>query len=269
MKVVILAGGFGTRISEESATIPKPLVEIGGRPILWHIMKIYSSYGFNEFVICCGYKGDLIKDYFFNYFRRSSDFTIDLRMNSVQVHRSDSEPWLVTLVDTGLNTMTGGRIRRIKDYVGGQTFFLTYGDGVSDVDIQALLHFHQQQAALATVTAVIQPGRFGALDLSSDRSRVSGFREKSLTDGNYINGGFFVLEPAVIDLIQDDATIFEEAPLKRLVESDQLAVYKHEGFWQNMDTLRDKHVLEQMWGSASVPWKTWDPPTPSQPAQRS
>lgn len=260
MKVVILAGGFGTRISEESVTIPKPLVEIGARPILWHIMKIYAHHGLTDFVICCGYKGHLIKDYFLNFFHRNADFTIDLRSNTVDVHRRGTEDWKVTLVDTGLDTMTGGRIRRVREHLGDATFCLTYGDGVSDVDIGALIAFHRAQATLATVTAVQQPGRFGALDLSPDRTRVNGFREKSMTDGHLINGGFFVLEPRVIDLIEDDETVFEQAPLHELTLRNQLAVYHHRGYWQNMDTLRDKHVLQGLWDGGKAPWKVWDRP---------
>ncbi|MBM6593203.1 glucose-1-phosphate cytidylyltransferase [Microvirga pudoricolor] len=257
MKVVILAGGFGTRISEETVTLPKPLVEIGGRPILWHIMKLYAHHGLTDFMICCGYKGHLIKKYFLEYFERNSDVTVDLRNNTVDVHRAAAEPWRVTLVDTGLNTMTGGRIKRMRDYVGDEPFCLTYGDGVSDIDISSLIQFHRQQAALATVTAVAQPGRFGALDLSSDRPRVTGFREKSGMDGHIINGGFFVLEPAVFDLIDGDDTVWEQEPMRRLVSEDQLAVYRHQGYWQNMDTLRDKHLLQELWDSGKAPWYVW------------
>ncbi len=258
MKTVILAGGYGTRISEETALIPKPLVEIGGRPILWHIMKLYAHHGLTDFVICCGYKGHVIKSYFLDFFHRHTDLTVDLRSNTIEAHRCQSEPWRVTLVDTGEKTMTGGRIRRIREHVGAGTFCLTYGDGVSDVDLGDLITFHRRQAALATVTAVAQPGRFGALDLSSDRPRVSGFREKSASDGHFINGGFFVLEPAVFDLIDGDDTVWEQEPMRRLVGADQLAVYRHHGFWQNMDTLRDKHVLEDMWASGHPPWRVWD-----------
>jgi glucose-1-phosphate cytidylyltransferase len=260
MKVVILAGGFGTRISEESVTIPKPLVEIGNMPILWHIMKIYSAHGLNDFVICCGYKGQLIKNYFLNFFHRNADFTIDLLNNDLAIHRNGSENWKVTLVDTGLETMTGGRLKRVREYIGNDTFCLTYGDGVSDIDITDLIAFHRAQGTLATVTAVQQPGRFGALDLSPDRTRVNGFREKSLTDGHLINGGFFVLEPQVIDFIEDDETVLEQTPLHDLVARNQLAVYHHKGFWQNMDTLRDKHVLQAQWDSGKAPWKVWDRP---------
>ena len=258
MKVVIFAGGFGTRISEETGTLPKPLVEIGGMPILWHIMKIYAAHGLNDFVICCGYKGQLIKRYFLDFFHRSNDLTIDLRDNTIDVHRVESEPWRVTLADTGLGTMTGGRLRRVRDYIGDETFCLTYGDGVSDIDIGALIAFHRAEGTLVTVTAVQQPGRFGALDFSADGRRVGGFREKSSIDGNLINGGFFVCEPEVIDHIEGDATVWEEEPLKDLVNRNQLAVYHHKGFWQNMDTLRDKHLLQEMWESGRAPWKIWD-----------
>lgn len=260
MKVVIFAGGYGTRISEETVTLPKPLVEIGDMPILWHIMKIYAAHGLTDFVICCGYKGHLIKRYFLDYFQRGADLTIDLSTNSVEVRRAAAEPWRVTLADTGLETMTGGRLRRVRDYIGGETFCLTYGDGVGDVDIPALIAFHRAQGTLATVTAVQQPGRFGALDFSADGTRVGGFREKSAADGHLINGGFFVCEPGVIDYVAGDDTVWEEAPLKTLVAENQLAVYHHKGFWQNMDTLRDKHVLQAMWDKGRAPWKIWDRP---------
>ena len=260
MKVVILAGGFGTRISEESVTIPKPLVEIGSMPILWHIMKIYAHHGLTDFVICCGYKGHLIKDYFLNFSRRNADFTIGLKSNDIEVHRHGAEDWKVTLVDTGLDTMTGGRLARVRDYVGDETFCLTYGDGVSDIDIPSLIDFHRAQGTLATVTAVQQPGRFGAMDFSADGRKVDGFREKSAADGHLINGGFFVCEPGVIDYVDGDATVWEQEPLKGLVRDGQLSVYHHKGFWQNMDTLRDKHVLQEMWDSGKAPWKVWDKP---------
>ncbi|MBA3324857.1 MAG: glucose-1-phosphate cytidylyltransferase [Rhodobacteraceae bacterium] len=258
MKVVIFAGGYGTRISEETGTMPKPLVEIGGMPILWHIMKIYSAHGLNDFVICCGYKGHLIKKYFLDFFHRANDMTIDLATGAITVERAASEPWRVTLVETGLETMTGGRLARARDYIGDEPFCLTYGDGVSDVDITALIAFHAAQGSLATVTAVQQPGRFGALDLAPDSSRVSGFREKSAADGHLINGGFFVCQPEVIDYVEGDATVWEDAPLKRLVAEGQLSVYRHAGFWQNMDTLRDKHLLEKMWENGAARWKVWD-----------
>jgi glucose-1-phosphate cytidylyltransferase len=257
MKVVILAGGYGTRISEETSTIPKPLVEIGGFPIIWHIMKLYAHHGLNDFVICCGYKGHLLKKYFLEYFERNSDLTINLSDNSVKVHHTATEPWRITLVDTGLNTMTGGRIKRIRQHVGDETFCLTYGDGVSDLDIAALIQFHRQQASLATVTAVAQPGRFGALDISPDQPRVKGFREKSGSDGHLINGGFFVLEPGVFDLIEGDDTVWEQEPMRQLVAEDQLAVYHHRGYWQNMDTLRDKTILQELWDSGKAPWCVW------------
>jgi glucose-1-phosphate cytidylyltransferase len=260
MKVVILAGGYGTRISEETTTIPKPLVSIGGRPILWHIMKIYAAHGLDDFVICCGYKGDLIKRYFMELYYSSSDFTIDLSRNKIEVLRPGSETWRVTLADTGQGSMTGGRLKRVADYVGGETFCMTYGDGVSDIDIAALVDFHRQEGALATVTAVNQPGRFGALDISPGDVRVTGFREKSATDGHLISGGFFVCEPKVLDYIEGDATVWEQDPLARLVSENQLAVYQHRGFWQNMDTLRDKHILEEMWAKPNPPWRIWDTP---------
>ena len=264
MKVVILAGGFGTRLSEHTSVVPKPLVEIGGRPILWHIMKLYSHHGLNDFVICCGYKGSVIKDYFRNYFSYHGDFTIDLRQNRIETHRNRSEPWKVTLVDTGEKTMTGGRLKRVREHLGNSTFCLTYGDGVSDVNIQELITFHHQQGALATVTAVPQPGRWGAMDLSSDRPRAARFREKDMRDGQMINGGFFVVEPEAIDTIDGDSTAWENEPLARLIDQDQLAVYRHKGYWQSMDTLRDKMVLQELWDRGDPPWCVWDkePSTP-------
>jgi len=258
MKVVILAGGYGTRLSEETSVVPKPLVEIGSMPIIWHIMSIYAAHGLTEFVVCCGYKGHLIKKYFVDYGLRFNDMTIDLSRNAVEVHRMACEPWRVTLSDTGLETMTGGRIKRVRDYIGDEPFCLTYGDGVGDVDVTALVRFHRAEGARATVTAVRQPGRFGALDLSGDDGRVRGFREKSMADGHLINGGFFVCEPDVVDLIDDDATVWEQEPLRRLVQEGQLAVYRHPGFWQNMDTMRDKTVLQQLWDKGDAPWKIWD-----------
>lgn len=255
MKVVILAGGFGTRLSEETTIVPKPLVEIGGRPILWHIMKHYSSHGLDEFVICCGYKGHMIKEYFINYWHRECDLTVDLRSNVVQTHRSRSEPWRVTLVDTGEKTMTGGRLKRVREHLGNATFCLTYGDGLSNVNICDLIAFHYQQGALATVTAVQQPGRFGALNLSSNRPRVAGFREKAASDCSIINGGFFVVEPEVLHLIDGDETVWEQEPMARLVAEEQLAVYRHDGFWQNMDTMRDKAVLQELWDGGNPPWR--------------
>ncbi|MES2803320.1 MAG: glucose-1-phosphate cytidylyltransferase [Bdellovibrionota bacterium] len=255
MKVVLLAGGLGTRISEESHLRPKPMIEIGGRPILWHIMKIYSKYGLNDFVICCGYKSYVIKEYFSNYFLHNSDVTFDLKNNKMEVHHSGSEPWKVTLVDTGLETMTGGRIKRVKDYIGNEDFCLTYGDGVADIDIGKLLAFHKSHGKLATLTATQPPGRFGALSIEG--TKIKSFKEKPVGDGNWINGGFFVLSPKVIDLISDDATVWEKEPLEKLASSDQLYTYKHDGFWQPMDTLRDKNQLEQLWSSGQAPWKTW------------
>jgi glucose-1-phosphate cytidylyltransferase len=256
MKVVIFAGGYGTRLSEHTTVVPKPLVEIGGRPILWHIMKLYSHYGLNEFVICCGYKGSVIKDYFLNYFAHEGDFTIDLQQNRVENHRNGSEPWKITLVDTGEKTMTGGRLKRVRQHLGNSTFCLTYGDGLSDINIQELISFHHQQGALATVTAVPQPGRWGAIDLSSDRPRAAKFREKDVRDGQMINGGFFVVEPEAIDTIDGDSTGWENA-LGRLIERDQLAVYRHDGYWQSMDTLRDKMVLQDLWDRGDPPWCVW------------
>lgn len=256
MKAVILAGGYGTRLSEETGVVPKPLIEIGGRPIMWHIMKMYAAHGITDFVVCCGYKGTLIKDYFLNYAHRNSDFTIDLSTNTIEVDRAASEPWRVTLADTGLESMTGGRIKRIAPHIGNETFCLTYGDGVSDLDIGKLVAFHREQGTAATVTAVRQPGRFGTLNLSKDAVRVDAIREKSMLDGQTINGGFFVLEPSVFDMIEGDATVWEEAPLQSLVAAGQLSVYRHDGFWQNMDTLRDKTILQAMWDD-NPPWRTW------------
>lgn len=258
MKAILLAGGFGTRLSEETGTVPKPLIEIGGRPILWHIMKIYATHGIEEFVICCGYKGELIKKYFLDYFHLNSDVTVDLRDNSTRVGCAASELWRVTLVDTGLHTMTGGRIKRVRDHIGAETFCLTYGDAVCDLDLSQLVKFHREQGTISTVTAVRQPGRFGSLDLSEDLTKVRGFREKNMLDGQTINGGFFVLEPAVFDFIEGNTTVWEEEPLQRLVAAGELSVYRHDGFWQNMDTLRDKSVLQNMWDSGAPPWRIWD-----------
>ena len=257
MKVVILAGGFGTRIDEENAIRPKPMVEIGGQPILWHIMKIYSSYGLNDFIICCGYKGNLIKHYFRNYAFELSDLTLDLRSSKIQVHKNGVEPWRITLVDTGDDTMTGGRLKRIRSYLGENTFCLTYGDGVSDVDIGDLIDFHRATGAVATVTAVHQPGRFGVLNMMPGDNSVSGFREKSNEDGAFINGGFFVLEPEALDYIAGDETIWEREPLEQLARDGKLAAYRHRGFWQNLDTLRDRRVLEGLWRDGEAPWKIW------------
>ncbi|WP_201986335.1 glucose-1-phosphate cytidylyltransferase [Hymenobacter rubidus] len=256
MKVVLLAGGLGTRLSEETVLKPKPMVEIGDMPILWHIMKIYSSYGFNDFVICLGYKGYVIKEYFANYFLHKSDVTINLKDNRLQVHDSFAEPWNITLVDTGLNTMTGGRIKRVKQHIGNETFFLTYGDGVADVNISEALAYHQNHGKLCTVTAVQPSGRFGALDLN-EQNQVVSFAEKPKGDGAWINGGFFVCEPAVIDYIDNDATIWEREPLERIAAANQMDAYKHNGFWKPMDTLRDKIELEGDWQKGEAKWKNW------------
>ncbi len=256
MKAIILAGGLGTRISEETSARPKPMVEIGGKPILWHVLKIYSHYGINDFVVCCGYKGYVIKEYFANYFLHMSDVTFDMRNNEMEVHHKNAEPWRVTLVDTGDDTMTGGRLRRVREYVADETdFCFTYGDGVSDIDIRKLLAFHRAQKTLATVTATYPPGRFGALDIAGNK--ITTFKEKPKGDGGMINGGFFVLTPPVIDLIPDDACIWEREPLETLANSGQLSAYRHEGFWQPMDTLRDKILLEGLWSSGMAPWKLW------------
>ncbi len=257
MKTVILAGGYGTRISEESSIRPKPMVEIGEKPILWHIMKIYSAYGINDFIICCGYKSYMIKEYFANYFLHMSDVTFDMKNNKMEVHTNGVEPWKVTLVDTGEGTMTGGRLRRVKDYLDNETFCFTYGDGVGNVDIKRLIDFHRKQKTLATLTAVQPPGRFGAFNLGHDEGKVATFKEKPQGDGAWINGGFFVLEPAVIDYIHGDSTTWEKQPLEKLAEAGMVSAYKHYGFWQPMDTLRDKNVLEGMWHSGEAPWKVW------------
>jgi len=256
MKVVILAGGFGTRLSEETDIKPKPMVEIGGKPILWHIMKIYSSYGFNEFVILLGYKGYVIKEFFSNYFLHQSNVTIDLANNSMEIHQNESEPWKVTLLETGLNTLTGGRIKRAKDYIGKENFLLTYGDGLSDVDITKTLAFHKSHGKHITMTAVQPAGRYGALDIKDDNS-IASFKEKPKGDGAWINGGFFVCRPEVIDYISGDSTIFEQEPLASLAAEGQLMSFKHSGFWECMDTLRDKMHLCQLWDSGQAPWKRW------------
>lgn len=258
MKAVILAGGLGTRLSEETSIRPKPMVEIGGQPILWHIMKIYASHGINDFIVCCGYKGYVIKEYFANYFLRMSDVTIDMRFNQTNIHTGKAEPWRVTLVDTGEDTLTGGRLKRVREYIGSETFCFTYGDGVCDVNITKLVEFHKQQGTLATLTAVQPPGRFGAIALAEGQSRISSFREKQDGDGAWINGGYFVLEPQVIDYIEGDSTTWEAEPLQKLAHMDQLSAYKHEGFWQPMDTLKDKNTLEKMWKAGMAPWKSWD-----------
>lgn len=257
MKVVILAGGLGTRLSEETDLKPKPMVEIGGKPILWHIMKIYSTYGFNDFIICCGYKGYMIKEYFANYFIHQADITVDLGKNSIEIHKSKAEPWKITLVDTGMNTMTGGRIKRVMDYVGNKSFMLTYGDGVSNINIKALVEFHRKAQKLATVTAVQPSGRFGAIALSEEYT-VKSFTEKPAADGSWINGGFFVLEPGIFDYLKDDdATVWERSPLESLAKDNQLAAFKHTGFWRPMDTLRDRIELDNMWNTGKAEWKIW------------
>lgn len=255
MKAVILAGGMGTRISEESTVRPKPMIEIGGRPILWHIMKGYSAHGIHDFVICLGYKGYVIKEYFANYFLHMSDVTFDMRENKMTVHQNSAEPWQVTLVDTGEHTMTGGRLRRIAPYVAAEDFCCTYGDGVGDIDISALVAFHKEKGRLATLTATQPPGRFGSLVI--DETRVLSFQEKARGDGGFINGGFFVLSPRVLDYIEGDATVWEREPLERLAAESQLSVYRHHGFWQPMDTLRDKTQLEKLWADGRPPWKVW------------
>ena len=257
MKAVILAGGLGTRISEETHLRPKPMIEIGGKPILWHILKLYSHYGINEFVICCGYKGYVIKEYFANYFLHMSDVTFNMRTNSMEVHHKNAEPWEVTLIDTGENTLTGGRLKRVREYISDSSFCFTYGDGVADVQIDQLIKKHQAGGKLATVTAVQPPGRFGMLALDAEASLVSGFQEKPQGDGGWINGGFFVLEPEVLDLIEGDSTTWEQEPLKRLAADGQLQAYQHRGFWQPMDTLRDRVQLEELWNSGKAPWKLW------------
>ncbi|SCY87144.1 glucose-1-phosphate cytidylyltransferase [Desulfoluna spongiiphila] len=258
MKVVILAGGFGTRLSEETHLKPKPMVEIGGKPILWHIMKMYSSYGYNDFVICLGYMGYAIKEYFANYYLHQSNVTFDFRNgNDHVIHSNSAEPWRVTLVDTGLNTMTGGRVKRIQEYIRDEPFMLTYGDGVASIAIDKLVEFHKQQGKLATVTAVQPSGRFGALIVDEVNEKVNSFQEKPKGDGSWINGGFFVLEPDIFKYIEDDSTSMEREPLQDLVKDGKLVAFKHSGFWKPMDTLRDKTELEQLWGSGNAPWKIW------------
>ena len=255
MKAVILAGGYGTRLSEETDIKPKPMVEIGDKPILWHIMKIYSTYGINDFIICCGYKGFVIKEYFSNYYLHASDITFDMCENKMELHHCKSEPWRVTLIDTGLNSGTGGRLRRIKSYLGDEDFCFTYGDGVSNINIEELIAFHKKSKMIATVTAVLPPSKYGVLVFNEDK--LAGFDEKPKGDGGWINGGFFVLSPRVIDYIDDDATHWEHAPMKRLVAEGQLSAFHHLGFWHPMDTLRDKNSLEAMWVSGKAPWKIW------------
>lgn len=253
MKCVILAGGLGTRISEETAARPKPMIEIGGKPILWHLMKIYSAYGINDFIVCAGYRGYVVKEYFANYFLHTSDVTFDMRDNAMEVHKKHAEPWKVTIVDTGEHTLTGGRLKRVAQYIGNETFCFTYGDGLSDVNIQSTIEHHRKHKRLATVTAVQPAGRFGLLQLDADA--VTGFVEKPEGDGGWINGGFFVLEPQVLDYITDDSTIWEREPLQRLARENQLSAYEHTGFWQPMDTLREKNLLEDLWSSGTAPWK--------------
>lgn len=257
MKVVLLAGGMGTRISEETDIRPKPMVEIGGKPILWHIMKTYSHHGFNDFIICLGYKGYYIKEYFYHYFLHNSDVTFDFTKQSQEriVHNTTAEPWKVTLVDTGAETMTGGRLRRVKEYIGNETFMMTYGDGVADIDIRALVKFHKSAGRAATLTAVLPSGKFGALEMDGDR--ISSFHEKPKGDGSWINGGYFVLEPSVFDLLKDDTTIWEREPLEKLASNGELTAYKHNGFWKPMDTLRDKMDLNALWDSGRALWKVW------------
>jgi glucose-1-phosphate cytidylyltransferase len=257
MKVVILAGGFGTRLAEETGVKPKPMVEIGGLPILWHIMKIYSAHGLNEFIICLGYKGYIIKEYFSSYALQTADVTFDFARGTTQIHRKETEPWKVTLVETGLETMTGGRIKRAKEYIGNDTFCLTYGDGLCDVNIKKLIDYHKKQKAFCTLTAVQPPGRFGAFTLDENEGKVKSFKEKPKGDGAWINGGFFVLEPDVFEFIQDDSTVWEQAPMERLAQEGQLSAFRHQGFWQPMDTLRDKNMLEKLWQTGKAPWKIW------------
>ena len=258
MKVVILAGGYGTRISEESHLRPKPMIEIGDKPILWHIMKTYASHGYNDFIICCGYKQYVIKEYFADYFLHNSDVTFDFSagQNTMEVHNNDTDPWRVTLVDTGLNTMTGGRVKRIQRYVGDETFMLTYGDGVSNVDIRKLVEFHKTHGKIATITTVKGSQRFGVLDIGED-GKISSFREKSDEDGSVINAGFMVFEPEIFNRIENDSTVLERSPLERLAEEGQLMAYRHDGFWQCMDTQRDKQKLEEFWESGDAPWRNW------------
>jgi glucose-1-phosphate cytidylyltransferase len=257
VKAVILAGGLGTRISEETASRPKPMVEIGGKPILWHVMKIYSSHGVNDFIICCGYKGYVIKEYFQNYFLHMSDVTFDMRENRMQVHHERAEPWKVTLVDTGDESMTGGRLKRVAHFLRDEeAFFFTYGDGVGDIDVGETLAFHRAHGRTATLTATSPPGRFGALEIQNGMIRT--FKEKPKGDGGLINGGFFVLSPQVLDLIEGDDTVWESGPLESLAQAGELMAYEHKGFWQPMDTLRDKTLLESLWASGTAPWKRWE-----------
>jgi glucose-1-phosphate cytidylyltransferase len=257
MKAVILAGGFGTRISEESAVRPKPMIEIGHKPILWHIMKIYASHGITDFVVCCGYKGNTIKEYFANYYLGAVDVTFDLKNQGIEIHQNEVEPWRVTCAETGEQTMTGGRLKRVRRYLGDETFCMTYGDGVSDVDVTALIKFHRAQKTLATLTAVQPDGRFGAFALGEGEIRVPQFTEKPKGDGAWVNGGFFVLEPGVFDYLVDDQTVWELDPMDQLARDKQLSAFRHTGFWQPMDTLRDKVFLEDLWAKGKAPWKVW------------
>jgi glucose-1-phosphate cytidylyltransferase len=257
VKAVILAGGHGTRISEESAIRPKPMVEIGDRPIVWHVMKTYAAHGITEFVLAAGYKAYVLKEYFANYFLHMSDVTIDLSTNSLTTHVAGAEPWKVTIVDTGDGTMTGGRVRRVREYLGDETFCLTYGDCVADIDVSALVQLHRSDGGLATLTAVQPPGRFGVLSLQEGQSRIESFMEKPAGEGGWVNGGFFVVEPEVVDYVDGDATVWEREPLERLAREGKLSAYRHEGFWHPMDTLRDKVVLEELWASGRAPWKVW------------
>ena len=256
MKAVLLAGGLGTRISEESVSRPKPMIEVGGKPILWHIMKIYSHYGINDFIVCCGYKGYVIKEFFANYFLHSSDVTFDIKKNTMEVHQRFAEPWRVTLVDTGENTMTGGRLGRVGPYIRDEeAFCFTYGDGVADINVHSLVNFHRKSGLKATLTAVYPPGKFGAIEVRN--SKVNSFKEKPKGDGGLINGGFFVLSPSVLSLIASDSTVWEQEPLEQLASDGELGAYEHRGFWQPMDTLRDKNYLEELWSSPNAPWKVW------------
>jgi len=256
MKVVILAGGLGTRLSEETVIKPKPMVEIGGMPILWHIMKLYSHYGFNDFIICLGYKGYMIKEYFANYYLHMSDVTIDIKNNKIETHHNFSEPWKISLIDTGDTSMTGGRVKRIQKYIGNESFMLTYGDGVSDVNITDLIRFHENHGKTGTLTAIRPPGRFGALQLQNGQE-VTSFVEKPKGDGGYVNGGYFVFEPAIFDYLKNDTTILEQGPLESLAQCNQLNAFKHDGFWYAMDTLRDKNYLEEAWSMGNAPWNVW------------
>jgi glucose-1-phosphate cytidylyltransferase len=255
MKAVILAGGLGTRISEETHLKPKPMIEIGGMPLLWHIMKTYSFHGIHDFVICCGYKGYVIKEYFANYFLHMSDVTFDMKENTMDVHKKSAEPWKVTLVDTGLDTMTGGRLKRVKKYVENETFCFTYGDGLSDLSIKDLIDHHNKQKTLSTVTAVQPPGRFGALNI--EKNKIISFEEKPSGDGSWINGGYFVLEPGIFDYVENDQTVWERQPLETLAKDSQLSVHKHKGYWNAVDTLRDKNHMQDLWDNKQAPWKVW------------